>query len=141
MHQANKSVRLLAGRGEMAICPLSVGGIQRRVRLGVIMVFFGLHLAMANGHCLSVGDTGRITIPIKGASVGGPVLTNVSVAIHNAPAWLNLLPDSLMGPVPIYPGEVYYFRIEYRIDMGFTPGQTFQMDVDIRTDTDRKSVV
>ncbi len=60
------------------------------------------------------GDTGTLTFPIARAE-GAEPLVNVRLSLAGAPPWLELLPDSPLGPATVHPGQEVIFRVDYRI--------------------------
>ncbi|KKR95606.1 MAG: hypothetical protein UU48_C0047G0001, partial [Candidatus Uhrbacteria bacterium GW2011_GWF2_41_16] len=57
-----------------------------------------------------------IIISAGNSSESSEITHGLKLEIPNAPAWLTIMPTSLLGPQALYPGETYSFRLDFDVN-------------------------
>lgn len=94
----------------------------------VIVLFFCL--ARANAFAST-----SIIIPFTNNFTSSPTIEGLRMEILEKPAWLTVLPSSILGPLKLYPGEKYSFRLDFDVAPKFRKIIQLELELMITHDT------
>ena len=66
---------------------------------------------------ISSAEVRSLVVSAGNSSESTEALQGLRLVVPNQPAWINILPTSLLGPQILYPGETYAFRVDFEADL------------------------